>query len=200
MAATRDELVWAAIQRASALIDYNIHNNVDKHHEFKKQTILADESLTKDEKTEGIKELNKAYDYNKLIFNEGTKRICENCQDECLATLYCEICIQNYLKANFSKWTSGNNDIDNLIQKCQEKIYNPQLIIEWIPYNNLKNIKYLTKGGCSEIYTADWIGGQYYEWDNEAQQLKRLGTHEVILKRLVNVESANRSWLEEVYI
>ena len=116
-----------------------------------------------------------------------------------MATLFCEICIQNYLKANFSNWTSGNNDIDNLIQKCQEKIYSPENIIEWIPYNNLQNIKYLTKGGCSEIFTADWIGGQYYEWDNKAQQLKRLGTHEVILKRLVNVESANRSWLEEVY-
>ena len=75
----------------------------------------------------------------------------------------------------------------------------PGKIIEWIPYNNLQNIKYLTKGGCAEIYTADWIGGQYYEWDNKVQQLKRTGTGEVILKKLVNVESANRSWLEEVY-
>src|SRR2546421_488658 len=199
MAAIREELVWAAIQRTYALIDYNIQNTLDKQDEFQQQIILADESLTKDEKTKAIKELNKEYDFNKIDENEGTKRICENCQDECLATLYCEICIQNYLKANFSKWTSGNNDVDNLIQKCQEKIYIPDLIIEWIPYNNLKNIKYLTKGGCSEIFTADWIGGQYYEWDNKAQQLKRTGTGKVILKRLVNVESANRSWLEEVY-
>ena len=29
----------------------------------------------------------------------------------------------------------------------------PNNIIEWVPYNNLQNIKYLTKGGCSEIYT-----------------------------------------------
>ena len=42
-------------------------------------------------------------------------------------------------------------------------------------------------------------GGQYYEWDNKAQQLKRTGTQKAILKRLVNVESANRSWLDEVY-
>ena len=200
MTTVRTELVYATVDRTQALIDYNIQNNVDKRHEFLQQIILADESLTNDEKSEAIKILIKDFDYAKIIFNEGTKRICENCQDECLATSYCEICIQNYLKANFSNWTSGNNDIDNLIQKCQEKIYSPELIIEWIPYNNLQNIKYLTKGGCSEIFTADWIGGQYYKWDNKAQQLKRLGTHEVILKRLVNVESANRSWLEEVYI
>ena len=72
--------------------------------------------------------------------------------------------------------------------------------MEWIPYNDLQNIKYLTKGGCSEIYTANWIGGFYYEWDNKVQQLKRFGTQKVILKKLVNVESANRSWLEEVCI
>ncbi|PKK66195.1 hypothetical protein RhiirC2_785099 [Rhizophagus irregularis] len=30
----------------------------------------------------------------------------------------------------------------------------PSKIVEWIPYSNLENIKYLTKGGFSEIYTA----------------------------------------------
>jgi hypothetical protein len=53
-----------------------------------------------------------------------------------------KIYVRNYLKANFSNWTSGNDDIDNLIQKCQMKTLMPSNIIEWIPYN----IKYLTKG------------------------------------------------------
>ena len=104
-------------------------------------------------------------DYYKLLYNEGTKRICENCCEECLATLYCEYCIRNYLKANFPNWTSGNNDVDDLIQKCQLETFAPNKIVEWIPYNNLRNIKYLTKGGFSEIYTAGWIGGRYCEWD-----------------------------------
>jgi hypothetical protein len=74
----------------------------------------------------------------------------------------------------------------------------PNKIVEWIPYNNLQNIEYLTKGGCSEIYTADWIDGNYFEWDPKKQQLKRYRTKKVILKKLENVESANRSWFEEV--
>ena len=78
------------------------------------------------------------------------------------------------------------------------KTREPGKVIEWIPYNNLQSIKYLTKGGCSEIYTADWIGGQYYGWDSKEQQLKRFGGQKVILKRLVDVKSANRSWFEEV--
>uniref|UniRef100_U9UV27 Protein kinase domain-containing protein n=1 Tax=Rhizophagus irregularis (strain DAOM 181602 / DAOM 197198 / MUCL 43194) TaxID=747089 RepID=U9UV27_RHIID len=64
---------------------------------------------------------------------------------------------------------------------------------EWIPYNNLENIKYLTKGGFSEIYTADWIDGWYEEWDSE-EQLVRFGTHDVIFK---NVENASQRWFEE---
>ena len=119
-------------------------------------------------------------------------------RDECLATLYCEHCVRNYLKAKFSTWTSGNNDIDNLIQKCQLETIKPNMIIEWIPYNHLQNIKYLTKGGCSEIYTANWVNGRNEEWDSKNQQLKRFGGQVVILKRLENVENADRSWFEEV--
>src|ERR1051325_10100406 len=199
MAAIRKELIHVAINRAHALIDYNIQNNNDKQHEFKKQTILADESLTNDEKSEAIKILNREFDYNKMVYNKGAKRICENCQDECLATLFCEHCVRNYLKANFENWTSGNNDIDKLIQECQMKAIQPDIIPEWIPYNNLQNIKYLTKGGFSEIYTASWIGGSYNEWDSKEKKLIRFGTGYVVLKQLENVESANRSWLEEVY-
>ena len=201
MSTTPDEKVMTAYNRAYALLDYDIHDNLDKQHEFKQQIILDDKSLTEDEKSEAIKLLNEDYDFNKIIFNEGKKRICESCQGECLATFYCECCIRNYLKAKFSNWTSGNNDIDNLIQKCQMESFAPYSIVEWIPYNNLQDIKYLTKGGCSEIYTANWVDGRYSDWDSKKQQLIREfpnSSQYVVLKRLENVESANQNWLEEV--
>jgi hypothetical protein len=198
MTSIQKELVFAAYHRVYALVDTNIQNTKEKRYEFKKQTVLADKSLTKDEKSYAVKLLNKDFDYFKILYNEGRKRICENCHDECLAILYCEHCVRNYLKAKFSNWTSGNNDVDNLIQQCQMETISPDKIVEWIPYNNLRNIKYLTKGGCSEIYIADWIDGGYDEWDNEVKQLKRYGEHKVVLKKLENVESADRSWFEEV--
>ena len=198
MSTIRKELVSAVYNRILSSIDFNIYDDIHKEYEFKKQNILADNSLTNDEKTYAIKEINKNYDKIKIMDNEGTRRICENCNQKCLATLFCEFCVQNYLKANFSNWTSGNNDIDNLIQKCQIETLRPNVIVEWIPYNNLQNIEYLTKGGFSEIYTANWIDGRCYEWDSNKQQLIRLGKHYVILKGLENVESANQRWFEEV--
>src|SRR5438270_110132 len=113
------EKILAAYYRVYALVDYDIHNTLDKRHEFRMQTILADESLTEVEKLVIISFLSEDYDMNKILSNEGEKRICESCQEECLATLNCENCIRNYLKSKFSNWTSGNNDIDNVIQECQ---------------------------------------------------------------------------------
>ncbi|PKY32094.1 kinase-like protein [Rhizophagus irregularis] len=174
MSTIRRELVNQEISKAWSLLDLNIYEGLHNQYKFIKQTILADSSLTDDEKTEAIRITNKDYDRDKVRLNEGIRRICENCNKKCLATLYCEYCVQDYLKARFPNWTSGNNDIDNLIQKCQSELLTPERIVEWVPYNNLKNIKYLTKGGFSKIYC------QY-----------------VILKELENIEGASQSWLEE---
>ena len=199
MSVLQRELINDAIVKAYATIKSN-HGDIDKRYELRKKMILDDESLTNDEKSEAIRLLTEIYDQQKIIYNKGKKRICENCQLECLASSFCELCIRNYLKSNFSNWSSGNNDIDDLIQKCQLETIFPYKVIEWIPYDNFQNIKYLTEGGFSQIYTADWIGGRYSKWDSIEQQLKRKGTQKVILKRLENVESASRSWFDEASI
>ncbi|GES80142.1 kinase-like domain-containing protein [Rhizophagus clarus] len=197
MTTIRRDLVSATVNRVCFSTDFNIHTDTHKRYKFRKQTILADKLLTNDEKAEAIKYLDETYDRNKVLNNSGTKRICENCNKECLATLYCEYCVRNYLQENFKNWSSGNDDIDDLIQKCQMESLGPANIVEWIPYSNLDNVKYLTKGGFSDIYTANWINGYYREWDSKKQQLKRLGIHKVVLKKLENVESANKNWFEE---
>ncbi|RGB24616.1 hypothetical protein C1646_772815 [Rhizophagus diaphanus] len=74
MATIRQEIVITAINRVAALVDSNIQNNLEKQH---------------DEKSIAVKIFNRDFDYHKIMFNQGTKRICENCHDECLATLYC---------------------------------------------------------------------------------------------------------------
>src|SRR5581483_8603183 len=198
MSKIRKDFVQVAFNRATEPMDANIYDNFHKQFGLMKQRALADESLTKDERTEVLRRINENYDRYKILYNEGTKRICENCNQECLATTFCELCVRNYLKENFPNWTSGNDNIDSLIRSCQLNTFMPNAITEWIPYDNLQNIKYLTEGGFSKIYTAKWIDGQYIEWDSKNQQLTRTGVSEVILKRLENVENANQSWLEEV--
>ncbi|GBC12383.2 kinase-like domain-containing protein [Rhizophagus irregularis DAOM 181602=DAOM 197198] len=133
-----------------------------------------------------------------MMNNDGNRRICEFCKYECLAILYCEHCLRNYLKSRFSNWTSGNDNIDNLIKKCQLESLEPEKIIEWIPFNNLQNIKYLPKNGYPEIYTAVWIGGSYNEWSSKSHRLKRFGKQDVILKGLKNDDIESEGWFEEI--
>ncbi|RIA83095.1 hypothetical protein C1645_834315, partial [Glomus cerebriforme] len=63
----QNEKVFAAFSRAYTLTDYNIHNNLDKRHKFRIQTINNDDSLNDDEKLEAIRILNKRNDYDKII-------------------------------------------------------------------------------------------------------------------------------------
>ncbi|RIA88671.1 kinase-like domain-containing protein, partial [Glomus cerebriforme] len=194
MSNIRKEMVNAAYDKAYALI-----NNDDMHIRFKdiKEFIHNDESLTQDEKLACIKRFDGDYDYFKVIENDGPRRLCENCQERCLATLYCEFCVRKYLISNFSNWTSGSNTIDDLLQKCQKESLIPYMIVEWIPYDRLQNLEFLAKGGCTDIYTADWIDGCYKEWDFKEKKLKRSGPCKVVLKKLENIENSNRTWLEE---
>ena len=46
------------------------------------------------------------------------------------------------------------------------------MTIEWIEYEKLKNIKQVTEGGCSIIYTAEWTEGYLSYWDIESQNWK----------------------------
>ncbi|GES89368.1 kinase-like domain-containing protein [Rhizophagus clarus] len=197
MSTVRKDSINAIVNRAYTLLDSNVHDNIHKKFEFQRDIVLADETLTVNQKTKAIKKLTKYYDRNKVLFNDGTTRTCEMCNQECLATLFCEHCVRNYLKAKFSSWTSENQEIDKLIQECQMETLGPDYTVEWIPFDNLQNVKYLTEGGISKIYTAEWINGHYDEWDFEKKKLKRSGTFEVILKGLENVENADHSWFEE---
>ena len=51
--------------------------------------------------------------------------------------------------------------------------------IQWIPFNEFKNIEYLAKGGFGEVHKATWIGYGYYNED-------------VVLRRIYNNSSDDK--------
>ena len=86
--------------------------------------------------------------------------LCEKCGEqytEYKSHKWCKPCQINYLKQNFTNWTSGNKKIDNFIQEIQLKIFHfGDIIFEWIPYNQFYNIKGLNK---YKIFSAIWKDG-----------------------------------------
>ncbi|GBB85485.1 hypothetical protein RclHR1_00120039 [Rhizophagus clarus] len=141
----------------------------------------------------GISQDPNTKDYIIVFENE----YCEKCNKECKDIFYkwCEPCQKNYLKKNFINWTSGNIEIDNLIQEMQSKINNSQnIIFEWIPYNQFSNIREVGKGGFATIYSAIWKDGPLtyngYEYIRDKKK--------IALKQLDDSQNISIKFLNEV--
>src|SRR6266540_6486251 len=99
--------------------------------------------------------------------------LCYNCNQPKTDHYWCRHCNTKIFQQEFSKWTSGNEHIDKFIQDAQLKVRNKHEVMEWIPYNRLRNIQFLAKGGFSTIYKAIWLDGYIYSWDNKNKHWER---------------------------
>ena len=99
--------------------------------------------------------------------------LCKECNQPNTDYRWCKSCNAKRFQQNFKNWTSGNHDVDELIQKTQLKARNRKEFLEWVEYNRFENFKYLSRGGFGTIYKADWKGGYVQYWDSENNKWKR---------------------------
>src|SRR5581483_6644187 len=139
---------------------------------------------------------------DKLISNEELKRryknycLCEGCKQPNTGYNWCQPCNSRRFQQNFKNWTSGNSDVDKLIQESQLNAKNNWKTLEWIEYDRFENIEYITKGGFGKVYKAFWKDGYIREWDYETNQWKRYGQM-VALKCLNNSKDITLEFLNE---
>ena len=74
----------------------------------------------------------------------------------------------------------------------------PLHILEWIPFNQFVNIKKLTEGGFSTIYTATWTRGHLCDYDENYKEFTRFGPALVVLKSLNNSSNSGKAFFNEV--
>ncbi|GES93472.1 kinase-like domain-containing protein [Rhizophagus clarus] len=109
---------------------------------------------------------------------------------------WCKLCQINYFKKNFISWTSGNAKIDSLIQEMQSKINKPDdVIFEWIPHNQFRNIIEIDRGGFSKIYSAIWKDGPIRY---NLEEYERLNNVTVALKYLHRSQNISDEFLNEI--
>jgi hypothetical protein len=98
---------------------------------------------------------------------------------------------------------SGNKVIDDFVRYTQIN-YEPGGELEFVPYDQFKNIEFIVEGGFSKIYKATWVDGPINNWD----KIKRNGgkifrnksnkNKTVVLKKLNNSENITSKELNEV--
>jgi hypothetical protein len=126
---------------------------------------------------------------------------CKKCSEKYtnIENQWCKSCLINYLKNNFTNWTSENKEIDNFIQEMQLKINNyKDNIIEWIPYNQFIDIKIIGYDDeiTTNIYSAIWKNGPLV-YDNK-KIYKREYYEKVALKCLNNSQNKIDEFLNKV--
>ncbi|RHZ44156.1 hypothetical protein Glove_756g31 [Diversispora epigaea] len=76
---------------------------------------------------------------------------------------HCDLCTKEYFLQEFKTWSSGNADIDKIIQESQ--INYKYLKLHWIPYDNLQNIEHKADGGHGSVYSAKLESGIKWNWN-----------------------------------
>src|SRR6185369_4047466 len=132
---------------------------------------------------------------------------CPECGKKVYNSIYddafCDKCTSGHFRQNFKNWTSGDTNIDKLIQDSQlDAKYNYQLI-EWIEYSNLEIIEHVADGGFGSVYKAVWKGGKIeYDlskaWDMKKSEWNRDGDTEVAIKKFRNATNVTTEYLNEV--
>ena len=111
---------------------------------------------------------------------------------------WCQFCNSKHFQQDFNKWTSGNKEIDEFIQKFQLNATCGDEVLEWIPYEKFENIEYLAKGGFGIVHKAKWIDGQIWCWDNNRNTWDKSGNRDIVLKCLNNSQNLTTDFLQEV--
>ena len=110
--------------------------------------------------------------YEQLILNQKYG-LCPECNQPNTDDDWCKECYSKEFQQNFGNWTSGNEHIDKFIQDSQLNARSAFEMLEWIPYNRLRNIQFLAQGGFSTVYEAIWLDNSVTKWDYSKQDWER---------------------------
>ena len=131
-------------------------------------------------------------------------KCCDKCGKEYTfgENKWCKPCQMNYLEKNFANWTSGNEEVDNLIREMQLKIKDcddyEHIIFEWIPYDQFSEIEEIGQGGFAKVYSAIWKDGPLHFDYHYDDGLTRQSNKKVALKCLYNSQNITNEFLKEV--
>ena len=144
---------------------------------------------------------------DELIPNEELRerykkyRLCKECSQPntgYYAYGWCQSCNSKHFQQDFNKWTSGNKEIDEFIQKFQLNATRREEVLEWIPYEKFRDIKYLAKGGFGTVHKAFWVDGYIRYWDVDQNKWSIYGSMHIVLKCLNNSQNLTTDFLQEV--
>ncbi|CAB4433022.1 unnamed protein product [Rhizophagus irregularis] len=131
----------------------------------------------------------------------------EYCYEPNKGKFWCKECVPRCIV--IEGWTSGNDDIDNLIK---DSIYDTShgkyigggkycpTFLEWVPFDRFEDMKQIGEGGFAKVYSATWIDGiaKYVKQDDGNWIKSEPKSEKVSLKRLNGSQNMSADFLNEL--
>ncbi|CAG8616164.1 4369_t:CDS:2 [Ambispora gerdemannii] len=136
---------------------------------------------------------NQCCEYCRLQWTSEKKVICPKCHQRW--NIYYQFC----LTCDLTQWKSGNNKIDELIKEDQLKFDDNFVVglLEWIPYEDFSEIKYVAKGGFGSISKAVRKSGFRYFDEEKRKLVIKAEPMPVALKTISQSSDANLNIIHE---
>ncbi len=127
-----------------------------------------------------------------------TNELCSDCHNPYADQFesWCKECNAKRFQQDFPNWTSVNEFIDGFIRETQLNAQRRNQVLEWIPYNRFKNVKYLDKGGFGAVYEVIWLDGPI-QWFDDVKW-SRNNNRTMALKNLNKSSNLSEEFLNEV--
>lgn len=190
--------LWLRKYRKAYLVIPGLEKDISKLYPKRIAYIESITYLTSEEKMKAKWHLAEDCNTENLLRYKEPLHDCNECNNMSYTVSYCDNCFRTSLIKEFKNWSSGNYFIDESIKTAQLRFPLPTRIIEWIPYEDITDIQFKTDGGLSKIFSALWIKGRIDLINHKT--FKRLGTTNVILKKLKYSNKSSQKFLNELEV
>ncbi|CAB4381572.1 unnamed protein product [Rhizophagus irregularis] len=154
-------------------------------HALTSEETYLDKTLSSQLNPDDIKVISNENTNTEEIYEYPKGDSCKVCKKKYESTFnWCVVCDIKRLQDDFPNWSSGHQELDKIIRKNQLNADSHTNYIEWIPYEKFTDIKKISEGGFGIVYSATWIEGPRWKWDDEKMQWVAYGPRKIALKTL----------------
>ncbi|PKC02766.1 kinase-like protein [Rhizophagus irregularis] len=104
---------------------------------------------------------------------------------------WCKVCETRKFEQNFKNWTSGYPKIDQLIRESQLNAIDGLDYFEWIDYEEIMNVEYITEGAFGKIFKGKWTRGPKHQLHSVSRDWTNVPDTTVALKEIKSIDWKN---------
>jgi hypothetical protein len=125
-----------------------------------------------------------------LVFDDKyhSQKLCVKCQFLSNFFSWCENCKLDHFESTYGKNPSENHEIDKILKNNYLTSKNFEELIEWIPYNEFKQITFIHDEESSKLYKAIRPRGYIHHLDYNKLDWIRIKDLNVSLKSFENLD------------